>query len=107
MSFLLSCHSLKRQLGDRVLLSVDHLQLERGRTYLLSGANGAGKTTLLRAVMGALEAKNGGIEFDGVDLGGGPGRRRAQLGTQGRLQSCKGVPPGTPRAKVALAALAA
>ena len=52
MSSVLSCHSLKRQLGDRVLLSVDQLELERGQTYLLSGANGAGKTTLLRVLAG-------------------------------------------------------
>ena len=66
MSFLLSCHSLKRQLGDRVLLSVDHLQLERGRTYLLSGANGAGKTTLLRVLAGLDSARCASFEFEGA-----------------------------------------
>ena len=65
MSILLSCHSLKRQLGDRVLLSVDRLELEHGRTYLLSGANGAGKTTLLRVLAGLDSARCASFEFEG------------------------------------------
>jgi tungstate transport system ATP-binding protein len=64
MSMLLSCHSLKRQLGGRVLLSVDHLELARGRTYLLSGANGAGKTTLLRVLAGLDSARCASFEFE-------------------------------------------
>ena len=65
MSILLSCHSLKRQLGDRALLSVDRLELEHGRTYLLSGANGAGKTTLLRVLAGLDSARCASFEFEG------------------------------------------
>lgn len=64
MSTLLSCHSLKRQRGGRVLLSVDHLQLARGHTYLLSGANGAGKTTLLRVIAGLDAAHCADFEFE-------------------------------------------
>lgn len=65
MSTLLSCHSLKRQLGGRVLLSVDQLQLAHGQTYLLSGANGAGKTTLLRVLAGLDSAHCSNFEFEG------------------------------------------
>ena len=66
MSYLLSCHSLKRQQGDRVLLSVDQLMLELGQTYLLTGANGAGKTTLLRVLAGLDSARCANFEFEGV-----------------------------------------
>lgn len=66
MSSVLSCHSLKRQLGDRVLLSVDQLELEHGQTYLLSGANGAGKTTLLRVLAGLDSARCANFEFEGA-----------------------------------------
>jgi len=65
MNALLSCHSVKRQLGGRVLLSVDHLQLSRGQSYLLSGANGAGKTTLLRVLAGLDSAHCASFEFEG------------------------------------------
>ena len=66
MSTLLSCRSLKRQSGERILLSVDHLELDHGRTYLLSGENGAGKTTLLRALAGLDSAQCASFEFEGV-----------------------------------------
>lgn len=66
MRALLSCRSLKRQLGDRVLLSVDQLELASGQTYLLSGENGAGKTTLLRALAGLDSAQCASFDFDGV-----------------------------------------
>jgi tungstate transport system ATP-binding protein len=66
MSHLLLCHSLKRQLGSRVLLSVDQLELEHGKIYLLSGANGAGKTTLLRVLAGLDAARCANFEFEGV-----------------------------------------
>ncbi|MFA5664506.1 ABC transporter ATP-binding protein [Castellaniella sp.] len=39
-----------------------------GQLVTLIGANGAGKTTLLKALMGALPARSGTIEMDGVSL---------------------------------------
>ena len=68
MSTLLSCDSLRRQIGGRALLSVDHLQLVHGRTYLLSGANGAGKTTLLRVLAGLDSAHCARFEFEGAQV---------------------------------------
>lgn len=56
---------LQRVSGDRVLLDIDHLELEQGRIYALLGANGAGKTTLLQILAFLERPTSGSIEFMG------------------------------------------
>ena len=55
-------------------------EVKQGDCYALLGKNGAGKTTFMRAVMGALEAKTGGMEFNGENLREAPAHRRAHVG---------------------------
>ena len=79
---LLSCRDLRRTVGDQTILEVDRLELERGRTYLLSGSNGAGKTSLLRVLAGLEQAHCEQFLFDGVDvdLANYPRHMRSRLG---------------------------
>ncbi|MGA0571904.1 ABC transporter ATP-binding protein [Variovorax sp. VNK109] len=51
-----------------------------GSVVTLIGANGAGKTTLLKALMGALPAKEGTVELDGIVLGQIPVEERVRRG---------------------------
>ena len=79
---LLSCRGLIRTVSGRTILDVARLEIERGRSYLLSGPNGAGKTTLLRVLAGLEQAGCSRCSFDGkeVDLANYPRRMRRQLG---------------------------
>ena len=79
---LLSCRGLTRFAGGQRILDVERLELQRGRTYLLSGSNGAGKTSLLRVLAGLDEARCEQFLFDGadVDLAKFPQRMRSRLG---------------------------
>ena len=79
---LLSCRGLTRVAGGQNILDIDHLELQRGRTYLLSGSNGAGKTTLLRVLAGLEGARCEQFLFDGisVELANYPRRMRSRLG---------------------------
>jgi tungstate transport system ATP-binding protein len=54
MNALLHIEGLKKRFGDRLLLSIDRLDIEPGSAYVLTGVNGAGKSTLLR-ILGGLE----------------------------------------------------
>ncbi len=54
--------------AEPVLHGID-LQIRRGEVVALLGANGAGKSTLMKALSGLLRPVQGGIHFDGRDLG--------------------------------------
>lgn len=65
--------------GNRVIHDLD-IEVNSGEVVTIVGANGAGKTTTLRALCGLIPADTGRIEFDGKDITGVPGHRRADLG---------------------------
>ncbi len=48
MSPLYELNNIEHRRGNQVVLQIDHLELQRGRFYALTGANGAGKSTLLQ-----------------------------------------------------------
>ena len=79
---LMACRDLRRRSGSRQILDIDRLVLERGASYLLSGANGAGKTTLLRVLAGLDAAECAEFRFDGVavELRRYPRHLRRQIG---------------------------
>jgi ABC-type branched-subunit amino acid transport system ATPase component len=54
--------------AEPVLHGID-LQVRRSEVVALLGANGAGKSTLMKALSGLLRPVQGGIHFEGRDLG--------------------------------------
>jgi tungstate transport system ATP-binding protein len=68
MSILLQIDGLRKRFGQRLLLDIDHLQLDAGAAYVLTGANGAGKSTLLRVLCGLEQAEVGRLVFMGQPL---------------------------------------
>ena len=68
MSGLLQIDGLRKRFGQRLLLDIDHLQIDAGAAYVLTGANGAGKSTLLRILCGLERAEVRGLRFLGEPL---------------------------------------
>ncbi|WP_124727153.1 ribosomal protection-like ABC-F family protein [Staphylospora marina] len=64
--FVLEARGLKKWFGDRMVFSVDHLQIETGGKIGVVGVNGAGKTTLLRVLAGFLEPDEGTVHVRGT-----------------------------------------
>lgn len=77
---MLKIAGLDVNIGATPILRGIDLEVPSGTMCGLIGRNGAGKTTFMRAVMGALAARNGGMEFDDDDLGAAPAHQRAHLG---------------------------
>jgi lipopolysaccharide export system ATP-binding protein len=69
----------KRFKGRSVLRDVD-LEVRRGEAVGLLGPNGAGKTTCFYIITGLLQADQGTVCLDGVDITDLPMYRRARLG---------------------------
>ena len=51
--------NLTKKYGDRVVLDIPLLELERGKAYAIIGANGSGKTTFLKILAGVLVPSSG------------------------------------------------
>ncbi len=71
----------------RTLTAVDGLDfaIRRGETFGLVGESGSGKSTLARMVVGLLEASQGQVVIDGVDLAR-TGDRAARRAVRRRMQ---------------------
>ncbi len=63
----LQLNNISKKYGDFYALNAVSLSFENG-IYGLLGANGAGKTTLINILIGALNATDGDILLDGVDV---------------------------------------
>ncbi len=57
--------NLKKIYGERTVLNIERLSLEKGKVYTLTGPNGAGKTTLLKMLALLSRPTSGEIEFLG------------------------------------------
>jgi tungstate transport system ATP-binding protein len=68
MSSLLQIDGLRKRFGQRLLLDIDHLQIDAGTAYVLTGTNGAGKSTLLRVLCGLEPAEVSRLVFMGESL---------------------------------------
>ena len=77
---MLSVSNLDVSIGATQILRGVNLAVPSGSMCGLIGRNGAGKTTFMRAIMGALTAQRGKIEFENVDLTATQAHRRAHLG---------------------------
>lgn len=72
MSVLLQLAGVRKRFGSRNLLDIEHLAIEEGRSYVLTGANGSGKTTLLRMLAGLEPGQAGLLLFRGTPVGFAP-----------------------------------
>jgi branched-chain amino acid transport system ATP-binding protein len=77
---MLKITGLDVNIGATPILRGIDLEVPSGTMCGLIGRNGAGKTTFMRAVMGALAAKSGEMEFDSTNLGAAPAHQRAHMG---------------------------
>ena len=65
---LAALREVRVRYGDRTVVAVEHLAVERGEILALLGPNGAGKSTLLR-VLTLLEAPTAGeVIFEGTSI---------------------------------------
>jgi tungstate transport system ATP-binding protein len=69
VSALLLLHRLRKSFGERVLLDIPELAIDKGAAYVLTGRNGSGKTTLLRIIAGLDTAQHGSMEFGSERVG--------------------------------------
>lgn len=68
MEHLYSLRDVSRVFGEREVLRIDSLDLEKGRIYGLLGPNGSGKTTLMR-ILGFLDQPTSGeLYFSGTKV---------------------------------------
>lgn len=77
---MLKIEGLDVNIGPTPILRGVSIEVPSGTMCGLIGRNGAGKTTFMRAVMGALKARSGRMEFDGEDLRSAAAHRRAYIG---------------------------
>lgn len=77
---LLQVSGLVKSYGDTRAVDGISFDVREGEIYGLLGPNGAGKTTTLSILSGVLEADEGAVTVDGIDLGADPLGVKARLG---------------------------
>ena len=68
-SYQLELKGITHRYDGKIVLTIDHLPIERGKIYALVGPNGAGKTTLLHIMSLILRPDRGHIFFEGKRIG--------------------------------------
>lgn len=61
--------NLVQRYGDRQALSLEHIEVKRGETVLLTGSNGCGKSTLLRLLAFLERPASGMLRYGGASDG--------------------------------------
>lgn len=65
---MISIHNLTRRYGDTVAVQGVTTEIGRGEIVGLLGHNGAGKTTVMKILTGYLQATEGTVTIDGLDI---------------------------------------
>lgn len=79
MHKLVGTHIAKRFKSTTVLHDIS-LEIASGEVVGLLGPNGAGKTTTFYIMCGLVEATEGSITLDGIDISSSPLSQRAKMG---------------------------
>jgi urea transport system ATP-binding protein len=77
---MLEVTTLNQFYGESHTLWDLDLDVPTGQCTVLIGRNGVGKTTLLQCIMGLLPLRDGGMDFEGIDLRKTAAEKRANLG---------------------------
>ncbi len=77
---LLQVTGVSKRFGGFTALDRVDLIVRPGERLGLIGPNGSGKTTLVNCISGTLRNEEGGIRFQGRDIGSEPAHRRTRLG---------------------------
>ena len=107
MNALLSVEKLTRRFGGLTAVNAVTLDLHVGEVHAVIGTNGAGKSTLINMLSGELEASEGRIALDGVDITGRAQSKRARDGVGRSYQRTTIFPEFTVHENCRLAAQAA
>lgn len=60
--------NLKKFYGERQILNIDNLTIEKGKITGITGSNGCGKTTLLNIIAGLDKDYSGKIKYNGTKI---------------------------------------
>jgi branched-chain amino acid transport system ATP-binding protein len=77
---LLQVSGVTKRFGGFTALDKVDLVVRPGERLGLIGPNGSGKSTLVNCISGTLRNDEGGIRFEGRDIGKEPAHRRTRLG---------------------------
>ena len=65
---MIQIKNLLKQFGETRAVDIDNYVIKQGDMLGLVGNNGAGKTTLFRLILDLLQANNGYVTIDGIDV---------------------------------------
>lgn len=65
---MIEINNLIKNFGEKTAVNIEHFQIQSGQMLGLVGNNGAGKTTLFRLALDLLEADQGNVTIEGVDV---------------------------------------
>lgn len=77
---ILTSRGLTKRFGGFTALKEVDFSLQSGERVGLIGPNGSGKSTFVNCLTGALQAEEGAVEFNGLDITKLPAWRRARMG---------------------------
>lgn len=63
---MIEIKNLKKTYGDRTVLNIPYLKIEKGERILLIGHNGSGKSTLLKILSGVITSYEGEVNCEGI-----------------------------------------
>jgi phospholipid/cholesterol/gamma-HCH transport system ATP-binding protein len=72
MAPLIELRHVRKVFGTQVALDDVSFQVQQGTNFVILGASGGGKSTLLKIMISALQADQGDVEIDGVNLSRAP-----------------------------------
>ena len=76
----LAVHNVHSYYGKSHILQGISLEVPEGSVVTLLGRNGAGKSTTLKTIAGAIQSRQGSIQFRGRNIAGLPAHRVAGMG---------------------------
>ena len=65
---MITINNLLKQFGETKAVDIDNYVINKGDMLGLVGNNGAGKTTLFRLILDLLQADNGNVTIDDIDV---------------------------------------